>query len=36
MLAYHVESHMRQRLAPLLFDEHDLDQCPFSSVVSLA
>jgi hypothetical protein len=23
MLAYHVEFHMRQRLAPLLFDEHD-------------
>jgi hypothetical protein len=23
MLAYYVEWHMRQRLAPLLFDEHD-------------
>ena len=23
MLAYYVEFHMRQRLAPLLFDEHD-------------
>src|SRR4029453_4854311 len=23
MLAYHVEFHMRQRLGPLLFDEHD-------------
>jgi hypothetical protein len=23
MLAYYVEFHMRRRLAPLLFDEHD-------------
>ena len=23
MLAYYVEWHMRERLAPLLFDDHD-------------
>ena len=36
MLAYYVEWHMRQRLAPLLFDDHDPAAAPRTSVVAPA
>ena len=36
MLAYYVEWHMRQRLAPLLFDDHDPKAATRTSVVAPA
>ena len=36
LLAYYVEWHMRRRLAPLLFDDHDPAGAPRSSVVAPA
>lgn len=38
MLAYYVEWHMRQKLAPILFDDHQRQQveCERKSIVSLA
>ncbi len=36
MLAYYVEWHMRQRLAPLLFDDHDPAGAQRSSIVAPA
>jgi hypothetical protein len=36
MLAYYVEAHMRRRLAPILFDEHDPDGAERASIVAPA
>ena len=36
LLAYYVEWHMRRRLAPLLFDDHDPNGAPRPSVVAPA
>ena len=36
LLAYYVEWHMRQRLAPLLFDDQDPNGAPRPSVVAPA
>lgn len=36
MLAYYVEWHMRQALAPLLFEDHEKNQCQQTSPVAAA